>query len=93
MTKYFQGITFDKIKIKEGNRETEAVIAMTEAEYNDRSYRDYLKEGIEEKTHDYLRKHQHVESDPSKREALGKALGDLKAYQRRKKSEHPKKYF
>jgi len=66
---------------------------MTEDEYNDRSYREYLELSAEERTKEQLRSKNHPERDPKKLEILAALMKERTKYRERKKSEHPKKLF
>ena len=74
MTRYWNGISFQKKIIKEDGKEKEVCIAMTEDEANDRSYREYLSEAVEEKTRDELRKQTVREPNLEKREEIAEQI-------------------
>jgi len=93
VTKYWQGATFDKSVVKHGDDEQEIVIAMTEEEFNDISYREYLAEACAEKTLDEMKAKPQKEPDPAKRRALGDFLKERQEFNQRQASEHPRKYW
>jgi len=66
---------------------------MTEDEYNDRTYRDYMELSATERTKEQLRRKEHPQRDPKKMEALAGLMKERAEYRDRKKSESPKKFF
>lgn len=93
MPKYWNGISFDKKTVREGNSEQEIVIAMTEEEAKDSSYREYLMEAETEKTKEWLRNHPKQEPKEGSREALASLLKDISDFNRRKRESPNRKYF
>lgn len=89
----WSGISFEKGKVKCGDTEQEFVIAMTEEESKDKSYRDYLMEAQKEKTKDWLEKHTRVAPKEGSREHLGELMREMTEYKARKKESQNKKYF
>lgn len=93
MAKYFHGISFEKKTIEKNGEKQDIVIAMTEKEHEDRSYREYLENSIIEKTENEMARKPKKEIDPKKREALGKLLGEIKKYERSRNEPLNKKYY
>ena len=82
----------EKIKVKEGDKEQDVIIAMTEDEANDRSYRDYLRLGAKERTQEQLRKKPaRPESKVSMEDRSG-ILKDFNEFNNRRKSGTKKFY-
>lgn len=74
----------ETITVKANGQKQDVVIAMTQEEANDRSYREYVKEAQVEKTTDYLNKHPVKTPDPVKREELRESIKEQQEYNRRK---------
>ena len=93
MPRFFQGIAYEKKTIRENGFEEDVVITMTEDEYNDKPYREYLDHSTTERTREQLRKRKHPQRDPRKVKALAKAMKERTEYIERQKSEHSRKYY
>ena len=93
MQKYFQGVSFNKIKITENGQEQDVVIAMTEDEAKDHSYQEYLRESTIEKTREQMRNFKKDEPKPGAREHLVELMREKSEYDRRKKESPNKKYY
>jgi hypothetical protein len=93
MPKFYQGVSFDSITVKEGDKEQKVNILMAEDEYNDISYRDYLKQGATERTQEQLRKKKPKEESRFTAAERSGVLKEYNEYNNRQKSEHKRKFF
>ena len=93
MPKYYGGVAFEKGKVVHENGEQEFVIAMTEEEAKDGSYREYLMEAEKEKSRDWLEKHPKVTPKVGSREALSEQFRDMVEYKKRRKESPNRKYY
>ena len=86
----------EKITVKEGDKEQEVVIAMTDKESRDGDYKEELRQRYEEKTREELRNS--PPTNPEKKErARERMVGELKEYQewksRRDSGDIRRKFF
>lgn len=91
--KYWNGISFEKHVVTHGDKTQEVVIAMSEDEYKDTSYREYLSKATIEKTRNEMQNAPTPNINPGKRKALGEMLKERLEFKRRQEGEFPKKYF
>lgn len=89
----WSGISFEKGKVVHEGREQEFVIAMTEEESNDKSYREYLMAAEREKTLKELKEKVIVPPKEGSREALRDIFRDMVEYKKRKQERPNRKYF
>lgn len=82
----------EKLTVKEGSKQTDIVIGMTDKEGQDRSFVEDMRLSATEKTREELRKRPESNTSPEKRQALAQELKEYKAFQMRK-SQNTKRYF
>jgi hypothetical protein len=93
MPKYWNGASLEKVTIKEGDKEQDVIIAMTEEEANDHSYRDYLKLGATERTQEQLRKKKPLPESKYSMEERSGVLKEYNEFNNRQKNVNKKKYY
>ena len=81
--------------IEENGRTQRVVIAMTEKEAQDRSYKEYLEQSVTEKTREELKKQPEIKPrNPKKVDNLRQAMKEMQEYKERKqKHENTKRFY
>lgn len=83
-------LEFKKIEIKEGDKEMDVFIPQ---DPKDKSYNEYLEQAEVEKTKDQLRKRPPKPKSKVSKEEVSGELKERAEFDRRRKSDHPRKYY
>jgi selenocysteine-specific translation elongation factor len=89
----WQGISFGKVTVENKGNKKDIAIAMTEDESKDKSYVEYLKESVIEKTQNEMQNKPIILPKKGSREHLTELMKEVSEYRNRKRESPNKKYY